>query len=114
MQKTASGLLYLPLQEGSGESPHDSDKVVVNYRGSLPSGLLFDAGSLFTANLKQTDPDRVIAGWTEGLQLMKPGSKYRFYIPSPLAYGASGKGGIGPNAALVFDVELVRVAQLQP
>ena len=104
VQTTASGLQYLVLQEGSGTHPQVSDTVTVNYRGFFPSGKLFDAGSLVTFGL-----DGVITGWTEGLQLMTPGAKYRFYIPSALAYGEQGQNDIGPNAALLFDVELIGI-----
>jgi len=107
--RTASGLLVLPLQEGSGDPPAATDQVIVNYRGFFPNGLIFDAGTLANFGVNQ-----VIAGWTEGLQLMRPGSKYRFYIPSELAYKEAGSGSIGPNAALVFDVELVRVIKPSP
>ncbi|NJD05250.1 MAG: hypothetical protein FIA97_01990 [Methylococcaceae bacterium] len=105
VQKTASGLLYLVLQEGRGDPPLETDSVVVNYRGVLPSGSAFDAGSLVSFGVKN-----VLDGWIEGLQLMAPGAKYRFFIPPELAYKTVGKGAtIGPNAALVFDVELVKV-----
>jgi FKBP-type peptidyl-prolyl cis-trans isomerase len=81
--------------------------VTVNYRGSLIDGSEFDSGEAVSFPL-----DRVIPGWTEGLQLMKEGAKYRFFIPADLAYGERGAGGgIPPNAALVFEVELVKAGQ---
>lgn len=103
VEVTASGLQYQVLQRGYGKSPAETNQVTVNYRGLLPSGVIFDSGTRITFPLRS-----VIAGWTEGLQLMKVGAKYRFYIPADLAYGEQGTGGsIGPNAALVFDVELL-------
>lgn len=102
--KTQSGLRYLILQEGNGVAPLATDKVMVNYRGFYPSGNSFDSNSLISFNL-----GGVIPGWTEGLQLMKPGSKYRFFIPSDLAYGVNGNSSIKGNSALVFDVELFGV-----
>jgi len=106
VQTTASGLQYIPLQAGSASGSHPAltDKVTVNYRGMYPSGTIFDSGSLATFTLSS-----LISGWTEGLQLMRPGDKYRFFIPSSLAYGAAGNSSIGPNSALVFDVELVDI-----
>lgn len=105
---TNNGLQYIVLQHGdsSAASPLPTDKVTVNYRGMYPSGAIFDSGSLVTLGL-----NGVIAGWTEGLQLMKPGDKFRFFIPSSLAYGSAGNSSIGPNAALVFDVELVDIVK---
>jgi FKBP-type peptidyl-prolyl cis-trans isomerase len=105
--KTASGLQYLVLQEGQGAMPAATSEVTVNYRGSLIDGTEFDSGEAVSFPL-----DRVIPGWTEGLQLMKEGAKYRFFIPADLAYGERGAGGrIPPNAALVFEVELVKAGQ---
>lgn len=102
---TASGLQYQVISEGTGEKPSATDKVVVNYRGTFISGDEFDAGKGIGFPL-----NRVIAGWTEGLQLMKEGAKYRLFVPSDLAYGERGAGGlIPPNTALIFDVELVKV-----
>lgn len=102
---TASGLQYKILQAGSGAQPAASDSVTVNYRGELINGSEFDSGQGISFPLSG-----VIPGWTEGLQLMKEGAKYRFFIPSELAYGESGAARvIPPNAALVFDVELVKV-----
>ena len=105
--KTASGLQYQILQEGQGAMPAATSQVTVNYRGSLIDGTEFDSGEAVSFPL-----DRVIPGWTEGLQLMKEGAKYRFFIPADLAYGERGAGGrIPPNAALIFDVELVKAGQ---
>jgi len=105
--KTASGLQYQILQEGQGATPAATSQVTVNYRGSLIDGTEFDSGEAVSFPL-----DRVIPGWTEGLQLMKEGAKYRFFIPADLAYGERGAGGrIPPNAALIFDVELVKAGQ---
>ena len=102
---TASGLQYQVLQEGQGRQPGPTDRVRVNYAGSLVDGREFDRGEGIEFPL-----NRVIPGWTEGLQLMKEGGKTRFFIPSDLAYGERGAGGaIPPNAALVFEVELIQV-----
>jgi FKBP-type peptidyl-prolyl cis-trans isomerase len=93
------------LQEGQGTAPAATDRVTVNYRGSLVTGQEFDSGEGISFPL-----NGVIPGWTEGLQLMKEGAKYRFFIPAQLAYGDTGAGGvIPPGAALIFDVELVKV-----
>jgi len=102
---TASGLQYKIIQPGTGQQPTAKDSVTVNYRGELINGSEFDAGNGISFPL-----GGVIAGWTEGLQLMKEGGKTRFFIPAGLAYGESGAGRvIPPNAALVFDVELLKV-----
>ncbi|MDO4196799.1 MAG: FKBP-type peptidyl-prolyl cis-trans isomerase [Prevotellaceae bacterium] len=106
---TASGLQYKVLTEGTGKSPKATDKVVCHYEGMLIDGTMFDSsvqrGEPATFGLNQ-----VIAGWTEGLQLMKEGGKTRFFIPYNLGYGAQGAGGsIPPYAALIFDVELIEV-----
>ncbi len=104
-----SGLQYLVLKEGSGKKPKATDKVKCHYEGFLTDGTLFDSsvqrGEPATFGLQQ-----VIAGWTEGLQLMQEGAKYRFFIPYLLGYGESGAGSsIPPYAALIFDVELIEV-----
>ncbi len=107
---TASGLQYEVLAAGTGtKSPAATDSVTVHYRGTLLDGEEFD--SSYSRNEPATFPlNRVIPGWTEGVQLMKEGAKYRFYIPSALAYGEQGAGrSIGPNAALIFDVELIKI-----
>lgn len=104
---TASGLQYFVIREGEGESPKATDVVKVHYEGKLLSGKVFDS-SIQRGEPIEFPLNQVIAGWTEGLQLMKPGAKYRFFIPSELAYGARGAGGaIGPNATLIFEVELL-------
>lgn len=104
---TASGLQYEIINKGEGPSPTATTNVTVHYRGTSLDGKEFD--SSYSRNEPATFPlNRVIAGWTEGLQLMNVGAKYRFYIPSDLAYGARGAGGsIGPNETLIFDVELL-------
>lgn len=109
VKTTASGLQYKMLKEGSGASPKETDTVVVNYRGTLISGKEFD--SSYKRNEPATFPvNRVIKGWTEGLQLMKPGAKAQFFIPASLGYGERGAGqDIGPNETLIFEVELQSV-----
>lgn len=106
---TASGLQYFVFNEGTGVSPQATDTVTVHYKGTTIDGKEFD--SSYSRGEPATFPlNRVIAGWTEGLQLMKEGGKYRFFIPSKLAYGERGAGSaIAPNAALIFDVELIKV-----
>ena len=106
---TSSGLQYKVLQEGTGKSPKATDVVVVNYRGTLINGKEFD--SSYKAGKPIEFPlNRVIPGWTEGVQLMKEGAKYEFYIPPNLAYGSRGAGGvIGPDETLIFEVELLKV-----
>lgn len=106
---TASGLQYNVLQEGTGRQPKASDTVRCHYEGRLLDGTVFDSsyrrGVPADFGLRQ-----VISGWTEGVQLMKEGAKYRFFIPYNLAYGEHGAGAdIPPYAALVFDVELIKV-----
>ena len=104
-----SGLQYKVLREGDGRKPSATDKVECNYEGTLINGEVFDSsyrrGETATFGLNQ-----VIKGWTEGLQLMQEGAKYRFFIPYNLAYGEHGAGqSIPPYAALIFDVELIKV-----
>jgi len=106
---TASGLQYKVVKEGGGTSPKETDTVKVNYRGTLLDGTEFD--SSYKRGQAATFPvNRVIKGWTEALQLMKPGSKYELVIPADLAYGERGAGAeIGSNATLRFDVELLEI-----
>jgi FKBP-type peptidyl-prolyl cis-trans isomerase len=109
LQKTASGLQYEVLAEGDGKPPTKDDTVTVRYAGWLTDGTLFDA-SVMHGDTAQFGVGQVIPGWQEGLQLMKPGAVYRFVIPPALAYGSRGMGRvIGPDATLVFRVELVKV-----
>src|SRR5438128_9176708 len=109
VKTTASGLQYIVEKEGSGTPPKETDTVEVNYRGTLIDGTEFD--SSYKRGQPTSFPvNRVIKGWTEALQLMKPGAKYKLFIPSNLAYGPGGTGGdIGPNSTLIFDVELLSV-----
>lgn len=108
VETTESGLQYEILEAGDGEKPAATDKVKVHYTGELLSGEVFDSsrerGEPVTFGLNQ-----VIPGWTEGLQLMSEGARYKLYIPSELAYGPGGNRGIGPNETLVFDVELLSI-----
>lgn len=105
-----SGLQYEVLQEGTGEKPTGNSRVTVHYEGRLIDGKVFD--SSYKRNQPATFGVRqVISGWTEALQLMPVGSKWRLFIPSELGYGARGAGGsIPPNAALIFDVELLGIS----
>ena len=106
---TPSGLQYEVLNEGTGRSPKATDTVRCHYHGTLIDGTVFDS------SYQRNQPadfglNQVIAGWTEGVQLMKEGAKYRFYLPYHLAYGEHGAGNsIPPFATLVFDVELLKV-----
>jgi FKBP-type peptidyl-prolyl cis-trans isomerase len=104
-----SGLQYEVLEEGDGEKPEATDTVTTHYEGRLLDGTVFD--SSYQRGEPASFPlNRVIAGWTEGLQLMSPGAKYRLYVPSELAYGDRGAGSIPPNSTLIFDVELLEIA----
>lgn len=109
VKTTASGLQYQVLREGNGKQPKATDQVECHYEGTLIDGTKFD--SSYDRGQTATFPlNQVIAGWTEGLQLMHEGAKYRFFIPYQLAYGERGAGAsIPPYAALIFDVELVAV-----
>ncbi|MDH3453600.1 MAG: FKBP-type peptidyl-prolyl cis-trans isomerase [Desulfuromonadales bacterium] len=106
---TASGLQYKILEPGEGDSPQATDVATVHYRGTLIDGTQFD--SSYDRGQPATFPvGGVIAGWTEALQLMTPGAKWQLVIPAELAYGERGAGqDIGPNATLLFDVELISV-----
>ena len=109
VQVTASGLQYQVIRQGNGRRPKATDQVKCHYEGMLVDGTLFDS------SIQRGEPatfplNGVIAGWTEGLQLMQEGGKYRFFIPYHLGYGEHGAGSsIPPFAALIFDVELIEV-----
>jgi FKBP-type peptidyl-prolyl cis-trans isomerase len=108
IQVTQSGLQYQVLEMGDGPKPAKTDKVKVHYRGTLLNGEEFDS------SYSRGEPisfalDQVIAGWTEGVQLMPVGSKFMFFIPPDLAYGPAGGGPIGPSATLIFQVELLGI-----
>lgn len=109
VRTTASGLQYVVEKEGTGKSPKADDQVTVHYTGRLLNGKVFD--SSVSRGEPATFPlNRVIPGWTEGLQLMKEGGKTVFFIPSDLAYGANGAGpDIPPHSTLIFEVELIKV-----
>jgi FKBP-type peptidyl-prolyl cis-trans isomerase FklB len=110
---TASGLQYKELVAGEGETPTANDTVTVNYKGTLVDGTVFD--SSYDRGQPATFPvSGVIPGWIEALQLMKVGDKFELAIPSDLAYGPGGTGPvIGPNAVLVFEVELLEIARAE-
>ncbi|MBF0289034.1 MAG: FKBP-type peptidyl-prolyl cis-trans isomerase [SAR324 cluster bacterium] len=105
----SSGLQYRILEEGNGACPGSTDSVTVHYAGKLLNGKVFDS------SYKRGEPlsfpvNGVIAGWTEALKMMPVGSKWELFIPAPLGYGVKGAGGlIGPNATLVFEVELLAI-----
>ena len=111
--QTESGLQYMVLKEGNGAKPGPTDMVTVHYTGKLIDGTVFDS------SVERGEPatfplNKVIPGWTEGLQLMSEGSQYRLFIPSELAYGEKGAGDqILPNSTLIFDVELIKVEKNQ-
>lgn len=111
VKTTASGLQYEVLKEGTGAQPKATDIVAVQYEGKLLDGKVFDSTAQHGGQPAVFPLNQVIPGWTEGLQLMKEGGKYRFYIPSKLAYGEQGapQGGIEPNSVLIFDVDLLKV-----
>jgi len=110
VQVTDSGLQYKVLEEGSGVSPDSSDQVRVHYKGTLLDGETFDS-SYDRGEPVEFPLDQVIPGWSEGVQLMKEGGKYKFWIPGELAYGPNPRPGgpIGPNETLIFEVELLKV-----
>ena len=112
VKETASGLQYVVEKEGEGPQPTATDEVTVHYTGRLLDGTVFDS------SVQRGEPatfplNRVIPGWTEGVQLMKEGAKYTFFIPSDLAYGAQGvPNAIPPHSTLIFDVELKKVGKM--
>ena len=109
---TESGLQYIVLKEGTGAKPTTASKVKVHYHGTLIDGTVFDS-SVDRGTPSEFGVTQVIKGWTEGLQLMPVGSKYKFFIPSDLAYGANPRPGgvIKPNSTLIFDVELLEIVE---
>ena len=111
VKETASGLQYVVEKEGEGAQPGSQDEVTVHYTGKLLDGTVFD--SSVNRGEPATFPlNRVIPGWTEGVQLMKEGAKYTFFIPSDLAYGAQGvPNAIPPHSTLIFEVELIKVVK---
>ena len=111
VKETASGLQYVVEKEGTGAQPTATDEVTVHYTGRLLDGTVFD--SSVNRGEPATFPlNRVIPGWTEGVQLMKEGGKYTFFIPSDLAYGPQGvPNAIPPHSTLIFEVELIKVVK---
>lgn len=106
---TASGLQYTVITKGDGVQPKETDNVTVHYHGTLLDGTVFDS-SVERGQPASFPVNGVIPGWVEALQLMNVGSKYKLFIPSNLAYGERGAGGaIGPNATLIFEVELISI-----
>ena len=109
---TETGLQYKVITAGTGASPDANDQVSVEYRGTLVDGTEFDASEKHGGAI-ELNVGQVIPGWTEALQKMQEGAKWELYIPSDLAYGPNGTAGlIGPNATLIFEVELVKVMGL--
>lgn len=109
VKTTASGLQYEVVKEGEGACPGPHDQVTVHYEGRLIDGTVFDS-SVERGEPATFGVTQVIPGWVEALQMMKEGSKWRLFIPSALAYGPQGAGGIiGPNQTLIFDVELIKI-----
>ena len=109
VKTTATGLQYEIVKEGDGPTPTRGDRVTVHYTGKLIDGTVFDS-SVERGEPATFGVTQVIPGWVEALQMMKTGSQWRLYIPSKLAYGPNGAGGvIGPNATLIFDVELIKI-----
>lgn len=106
---TPSGLQYEVVEEGTGRQPSDTDNVTVHYTGRLIDGTVFDS-SVERGTPATFGVNQVIPGWVEALKMMKEGAKWRLFIPANLAYGAQGAGNIiGPNATLIFDVELIKI-----
>ncbi|MEQ9407762.1 MAG: FKBP-type peptidyl-prolyl cis-trans isomerase [Fuerstiella sp.] len=118
VQKTKTGLQYIVLREGDGKKPTAADSVSTHYRGRLMNGKVFDQSYEGEAPTAADQPvsfgvTQVIGGWTEALQLMNVGAKYRLFIPPALAYGEQGNRGIPANSLLIFDIELVDVKSAQ-
>jgi FKBP-type peptidyl-prolyl cis-trans isomerase FklB len=110
VKTTASGLQYKIIKDGNGQMPKATDTVTVNYLGTLIDGTEFD--SSYKRGEPATFPlNGVIPGWTEALQLMKVGSKWQLFLPAAIAYGERGAGRIGPNATLIFEVELLSIGK---
>lgn len=110
VKTTASGLQYIVEKEGTGKSPGKDDVVKCHYRGTLTNGEQFDS-SIDRGQPAEFPVSGVIPGWTEALQMMKVGSKYKLFVPPELAYGPSGRPGIPPNSVLVFEVELLDIVK---
>lgn len=109
VKTTASGLQYMVIKEGTGAKPTLNDKVTTHYHGTLMDGTVFDS-SVDRGQPASFPVSGVIPGWTEALQMMSVGSKYKLFVPANLAYGERGAGGkIGPNSVLIFDVELLSI-----
>lgn len=109
-----SGLQYKIVNDGSGDSPKATDTVSVNYRGTLIDGTEFDSNAKRGGQPATFNVSGVVKGWTEALQLMKPGAKWQLFIPSDLAYGDMGRPNIPPGSTLLFDIELLSVQAPQP
>jgi FKBP-type peptidyl-prolyl cis-trans isomerase len=107
---TESGLQYMIITEGTGEVPSESSTVKVHYEGTLIDGSVFDS-SYERGQPAEFGVNQVISGWTEALQLMKEGAKYKLFIPADLAYGSRGNSAIGPNQVLIFTVELLEIIE---
>jgi FKBP-type peptidyl-prolyl cis-trans isomerase FklB len=109
IKTTASGIQYLIIKKGKGPKPGPKDKVLTHYHGTHIDGSVFDS-SVDRGEPIEFPLNAVIAGWTEILQLMPKGSKWKVFIPSELAYGEQGsQGGIGPNETLIFEIELIKI-----
>lgn len=113
ISKTKSGLQYEVFQQGKGKQPKQNSTVKVHYEGRLLDGTVFDS-SIARDQPAMIDLNHTISGWTEALQLMKLGAKYRFYMPADLSYGAIGSGdSVPPNSMLIFDIELLEILSKQ-